>query len=293
MKRNRVLVGTIVSLAVVAVLAIDHEWLHGLLSAAMLSALAFMAAWELAAILEAAGLATYQRLTATFAFLVVIVPAILIYCRCPINSIAVQTGLIFGFVVLAFGVAMRRNQPLPGAKAVASGTFALVYVGFALSIFVPLRELKGVGEALVFMVLGCAKIGDMAAYFVGTRLGKHKMAPLLSPKKTIEGALGGVAASVAVGAVVWFYVNHLTSVYSDAYMHQKASLWVFLTWAAIINVAGQFGDLAESLVKRAADVKDSSVAFGKMGGILDVVDSLLLSVPVAYILALLGGFGVR
>lgn len=291
MKRNRVVVGVLVTIVVVVILGIDHFYTRGFLSAAILAALAFMASWELCAVLESMGMATYQRLTAFFAFVVTLVPAALFQCHCRTSPFAVEAGIIFGFVMLAFVLAMRGGDNVAGTKAVAAGTFVLIYVGFGLSLFVRLREMPDIGEALVFFTLAVAKGGDMGAYFAGTRLGKHKLAPRLSPKKTVEGSLGAIAASLVIGFLIWLYVSKAVTLEYNTYIQSVSGLWIFLGSAAVISIAAQFGDLAESLLKRAADVKDSSVAFGTMGGMLDLVDSLLLSVPVAYILALLGGFG--
>jgi len=292
MRRNRVFVGLLVTVVVVVILAVDHFYTRGFLSAAILSALAFMASWELCAVLESMGMATYQRLTSFFAFVVTLVPAALFQCHCRTSPFAVEAGIIFGFVMLAFIVAMRGRDNVAGAKAVAAGTFALIYVGFGLSLFVRLREIPAIGEALLFFTLAVAKGGDMGAYFAGTRLGRHRLAPNLSPKKTVEGSLGAIAASLVIGFLMWLYVSKALTLGYNTYIQGVGGLWIFLGSAAVISIAAQFGDLAESLLKRAADVKDSSLAFGTMGGMLDLIDSLLLSVPVAYILALLGGFGV-
>jgi phosphatidate cytidylyltransferase len=280
---GRVRIGALTMVIVIVVLSLDHWHTRGFLSSAFLAAIAFTASWELCVILESAGLSTYPRITAFASFLVAMAPAVVYQGRLEayVNPFSIQAGLIFGFLILTFVLAILRDDPCSGAKAVISSTFVLVYVGLALSFLVRLRYIAGIGEAVLFLALAAAKGGDTGAYFVGKRFGRHLMAPRLSPKKTMEGAIGSAAASVLLGWAIW------------AAAKPPVALWVFLTWALVMNVAGQFGDLSESLLKRAADIKDSSVAFGKMGGILDVVDSLLLSAPVAYILALVAGFGPR
>jgi phosphatidate cytidylyltransferase len=290
MKPNRVLVGVIVGAVAAAVIIADHFWTMGILSAAAVATIGFMASWELCGILEAAGLATYRRPSAFFAFLVSIAPAVLLIWRPWVSPFSVQVGVMFGFMVFAFVIAMRRENALAGTKAVVSGTFVLIYVGFSMSLLVRLREIPDVGETFLVFAIAVAKAGDTGAYFVGTRLGRHKMAPTLSPKKTVEGAMGALAAGLVVGALAWLYVSKTLTLHRCTYIQGINGLWIFLTAAVVTSVAGQFGDLAESLIKRAGNVKDSSVTFGHMGGMLDTVDSVLLSVPVAYILALLGGF---
>jgi phosphatidate cytidylyltransferase len=112
--------------------------------------------------------------------------------------------------------------------------------------------------------------GDIGAYYVGSRLGRRPLAPRVSPKKTVEGALGGVAATVLIAALgsgwVWTRLPLATAV------------WV----GGLLAVVGMVGDLAESAVKRAAGVKDSGALIPGHGGILDRLDSVIFCVPVLY-----------
>lgn len=279
MRRNRILVGALTTVAVLAVLAADRFlFLRGVPSAVLLSLVALVASYELCMVLDAAGLATYPRLTAFASFAVALTPAAAKILLPGTSSFAPQAGLIFLFVVLTFGIALTKADTREGARAVVAGTFVLVYVGFALSFLVRLRTLNAVGWELLMFALTCAKFGDVGAYFIGRRFGRHALLPRISPRKTIEGALAAIAASF----VVAFAFSPL--------MDGKVSLGVLLVWAAVISVAAQFGDLCESLLKRAASAKDSGDFLGRMGGALDIVDSLLLSAPTAYILALLSGF---
>jgi phosphatidate cytidylyltransferase len=152
--------------------------------------------------------------------------------------------------------------------------FGVLYVGFTISHFVLLRNLQN-GRPWIFFLLIVVYVGDVAAYFSGSQWGSRKLSPLLSPKKTVEGALGGLVASVAVGyACKLVFFPSLTAV---------RSLWV----AAALSVSGQLGDLLESLVKRTFGVKDSGRMLPGHGGILDRIDSILLAGPVGYYLALL------
>ncbi len=152
--------------------------------------------------------------------------------------------------------------------------FGFLYVSFTLSHFVLLRTLED-WKPWIFFILIVTYVGDVAAFFTGTRLGRHKLAPMLSPKKTIEGALGGLAATVLAGfgcKLVFF--SGLTG---------AQALWV----AALLSISGQLGDLVESLIKRSCDIKDSGNMLPGHGGILDRIDSILLAGPLGYYLALL------
>lgn len=278
MRRNRVVTGILATAVVAAVLAADYYFLEGIPSATLLAVVAFAASYELCMVLGAAGIPTFALTTAFSSFVVALTPALAKIFLPEVSTFAPQAGLIFLFVILNFAFALRHGDPSAGTKAVVGGTFVLVYVGFALSFLVRLRSLDEVGWAFLIFALACAKVGDTGAYFVGRALGRHLLAPRLSPKKTVEGAAGALLASLLCA----FMVAPFTS--------GKVPLTTLLCWAAVLSVAAQFGDLAESLLKRAAALKDSSAFFGHMGGALDVVDSLLLCAPTAYILAVIWGF---
>ncbi len=150
--------------------------------------------------------------------------------------------------------------------------FGIFYIGFTLSHFVLLRSL-GDWKPWIFFILIVTYVGDVAAFFSGTRWGRKKLSPVLSPKKTIEGALGGLLASVLAGcACKLVFFPALTSL---------QALWV----AALLSASAQFGDLLESLVKRSCGIKDSGRMLPGHGGILDRIDSILLAGPVGYYLA--------
>ncbi len=153
-------------------------------------------------------------------------------------------------------------------------SFDIFYVSFTLSHFVLLRNLED-WKPWIFFILIVTYVGDVAAFFSGTRWGRTKFSPLLSPKKTVEGALGGLLAAVLAGyACKLVFFPALTS---------SRALWV----AALLSVSGQLGDLLESLVKRSYGIKDSGALLPGHGGILDRIDSILLAGPVGYYLAIL------
>lgn len=152
--------------------------------------------------------------------------------------------------------------------------FGIFYVSFTLSHFVLLRNLED-WKPWVFFILIVTYFGDVAAFFSGTRWGRRKLSPLLSPKKTVEGALGGLLATVLAGyACKLVFFPALTSF---------QALWV----AALLSASGQLGDLLESLIKRSYGIKDSGRMLPGHGGILDRIDSILLAGPVGYYLAIL------
>jgi phosphatidate cytidylyltransferase len=175
------------------------------------------------------------------------------------------------------------NQQSAAIGNLAVTVFGLVYLtiplGCALSInyFFPTHELKD-GRLWLAYVLIVSKMTDIGAYFCGKSFGKTKLAPLISPKKTIEGAIGGAGAALIASILcsIFFPITQLGPSFKITMMQ---SIWIGL----LMSILAQLGDLAESLLKRDANVKDSSHLPG-LGGILDVVDSLVFTLPLMYLL---------
>lgn len=152
--------------------------------------------------------------------------------------------------------------------------FGIVYIcglGFYIS---EMRHLAIIGEYAFFMLILVNKVTDSAAYFTGKLFGRHKLAPAISPNKTIEGAIGGFVIGTAAGIAF----GKLTTL-SDYY----GTLFFVLT-AAIISITAQLGDLVESAIKRHNGVKDSGALFKETGGMFDVIDGVILSAPAGYFL---------
>jgi len=174
---------------------------------------------------------------------------------------------LFGSVVLGLLTKRPLHDVLP---AIAIGSAALLFIVLPFSYIVRLDEIEPAGRQLVLFTLVLVWAGDMLAYFVGKSLGRVPMAPLLSPKKTWEGALGNVLASMIVAVLFakWMQTDVIT----------------LLVIAGVANIAGQAGDLIESAYKRGAAVKDSGSLLPGHGGMLDRIDSLILAAPAVWIL---------
>ncbi len=180
-------------------------------------------------------------------------------------------GKDFAFLVLvailAMALALRSrelNEALPAAGVLLLG---VVYIFGSLRCGI---DLRAINQYWLFFALSVNWIGDIAALYVGRLIGRHKMAPRISPGKSWEGAAASVAASVAYGAL---YLPRLLP---------STPLLEGLGLAAIANIAGQFGDLCESGMKRGAGVKDSGTLLPGHGGWLDRLDSSLFALPVVY-----------
>ena len=185
--------------------------------------------------------------------------------------LAIAAGVLIAFV----GEMLRFKLPGGHLINLTGAVFAIVYVGLLGSFLVMLRIAYGV-PALVSMIV-VAKLCDVGAYTVGRLIGRHKMAPSLSPGKTIEGAVGGIAFAI-LGA--WLSVAVL---FPAATGEPSQTTWIgVVIYGLAVGLAGMLGDLAESLIKRDVMRKDSGTNVPGFGGFLDVYDSLLLAAPVAF-----------
>jgi phosphatidate cytidylyltransferase len=192
------------------------------------------------------------------------------------------------FLFLVLG--MKRDD-LKGAFAAAmTSVFAVGYVALPLAFLVQLRQ-QWQGAFLLLYLLLLVWAGDIFAYFVGRSMGRHLMSPRISPKKTWEGALASLLASLAIGWLLYKYALPVSSALLNAHLIERKDgvfalnaqpLWITLLLSAAINVAAQLGDLVESLIKRGAGVKDSGALLPGHGGMLDRIDALLFAAPVLW-----------
>lgn len=192
------------------------------------------------------------------------------------------------FIFLVVG--MRRINLSTGFPAAMVSAFAFGYIALPLGFLVQVRQ-QWAGAFLLLYLLLLVWAGDIFAYFVGRTLGRHLMSPRISPKKTWEGALASLLASLVVGMLLYNYALpiseallnwHLIERRDGFFALQKPPLWPALLLSAAINVAAQLGDLVESLIKRGAEVKDSGTLLPGHGGMLDRIDALLFAAPVLW-----------
>ncbi len=195
--------------------------------------------------------------------------------------------LFFTFsVVLVLILELRKVSEGSAIPRAGATLFGIVYLGWLLSHAILLRNiddmesvrmfafnnqrLEDAGFFYIFLTVACTFLNDTGAYFTGLRLGKHKLAPNISPGKTIEGTIGGIAACILTGLIVNY-----------GFGSPMSSDWTVL-FSLIIAIAAIFGDLAESAIKRGAGLKDSGAIVPGHGGVLDRFDSLIFVFPVSY-----------
>jgi phosphatidate cytidylyltransferase len=170
------------------------------------------------------------------------------------------------------------NNPRQALRNALGTLFGFLYVAFFWSFFVRLYMTSGPDSPAraAFYVLLAVKWGDAGAYFIGSRFGKHKLCPHISPKKSWEGLFGGMLFSCGVGLLWWGFSGGMLG-------PNRFPLYHALILGILFPIIGTLGDLVESMFKRAVDIKDSGAIAHGMGGMLDMIDSLLFTAPFMYI----------
>jgi phosphatidate cytidylyltransferase len=232
---------------------------------------------------------TYAYVALFFVFVIVATSS-----RTPLVE---TTSTIYGITLAAalapfifLTAAMRRPDLSTGYPAAAASVFAFAYIAVPMALLVEIRR-QPAGAIWVIYTLLAVWAGDIFAYFVGKSLGRHRMSPEVSPKKTWEGAIASVAASMIIGTL---WMQHAPAISADLlriglidrrdgiFGLEQPQLWPILLLSAAVNIAAQLGDLVESLIKRGAGVKDSGSILPGHGGMLDRIDAMLFAVPVVW-----------
>lgn len=180
---------------------------------------------------------------------------------------------LFFLVLLVLGSYSRIDN---GLRFLGTGCLGLLYISFALAHLVLIRSLPQ-GAAWLLVLTAITAGGDTGAYYIGSTLGRHKLCPQISPKKTVEGAIGGISAGM------------LCAVATGWYFLPRTSPYLILLAALLLTLVSIAGDLTESIIKRSVGVKDSGRLLYGHGGVLDRIDSLLIAGPVLYYFLLLLG----
>lgn len=295
---------------------------RGSLVPLLFALLTFGGAWELARLMQAAGLRPMVRWAVAWSVVLMLAPWLingLLTPHYPADFSGAQWQLAMVALALAgtaLGVLPRRE--LSGALPDLAATWAIiVYTGFLGSFALHLRchhFLYGAdGAWLILIFIAVVKVSDIGAFFVGSALGRRRLIPWVSPNKSVEGAIGGVLSSVAVAMVFWRLHDWTrldlttppTAVGPEAGAGQQAvtlgdrlavllqamtdlfhslTITQVIVFAILMSVVGQLGDLLESVFKRSAGAKDSAHLLPGFGGVLDIIDSPVLAAPVAWIL---------
>ena len=207
-------------------------------------------------------------------------------------ELALLLTSIAPFVLLV--AAMRSTDLRQALPSAAVSYMAVPYIGITLGFLLFTRALIPDGSFAVFYVLLVVWSGDVGAYYAGRAIGRHRLAPRVSPGKSWEGTIASLLGSTAVGTLLlmfnapiasrlyaWKLLNS-QSVLSNAPHPQANLVWLAIAASVSINIAAQLGDLVESTIKRGAEAKDSGALLPGHGGVLDRIDALLLASPVLW-----------
>ena len=305
---KRVLTAVVLIPVVLAIVFWAPLWLFSL----VVAAISVLALHEYLNIVEAAGIKPFRGLiylAALFPFahtLYAIVASRLYHngrywFPTPGDTLLIDWPEVAFLAAVIFGVPLVFRRDLRGGLAsAAASVFGVLYVSATLSVLILLRARYTLAILVVF-VLFSVWAGDIAAYYVGRNFGRRKLAPIVSPNKTWEGAAASVLASVGVALLVFHYHRQLDSFFApqgsfsfefgNSYTpFGTVSLLHVTTLGVVTNIAAQFGDLFESALKRGAGVKDSGTLLPGHGGILDRIDALLFAIPVVWYYAVLTNF---
>lgn len=181
--------------------------------------------------------------------------------------------LIIISVILIFFILMTKNKITGLTASIAITCFGIFFIPWALYHMVLIRDIPEYGIKYIIFLFINIWLLDTGAYFIGKKFGKHKLAKNISPKKTIEGAVAGVISAIIVSLLCRFI-----------FMQDIISINEAILFAVVISFIGQFSDLAESVFKRDADIKDSGNILPGHGGMLDRFDSYLFAAPIFYYL---------
>jgi len=168
------------------------------------------------------------------------------------------------------------------ASDITAAIFIVIYAPYLLSFGYRIEAFTGhpyIYTALIFIV---SSASDVFAYFVGVNLGKHKLAPVLSPKKSIEGAVGAIVLT-SISCVIYVVCLHMAGYMELSY------IFIFAIIGAVGSIISQIGDLAASAIKRNFNIKDYGRLIPGHGGIMDRVDSWIITMPIIYIILLIIG----
>jgi len=203
-------------------------------------------------------------------------------------------ALVIASAFFSLLAGMRRQDLRAAFAGSGVSVLAIPYIALTLGSLVLLKDLE-FGPFLIIYLFIVVWSGDIFAYYVGRALGRHKLAPRISPGKSWEGAAASFVASIALGTLFFYFARPITGwmfrIHSLANVAtEPRSISSMIGLSALLNVVAQVGDLLESFIKRAAGVKDSGVIVPGHGGVLDRIDALLFAAPLLWYYALITNF---
>jgi phosphatidate cytidylyltransferase len=273
---RRLIVSSILGICVTTLIAFSSHSFVSFILMLVVAALAAIGVWEYAQLAVEKDIKPRALLMMIFAALeVAAFYASLVFVDFPQLPVLVLVCAAIVFFLVHFS---QTSNALP---TIAVQFFGVCYVAVPLSLLLgilypfPHHGIPQEGKWWLAYLIVVTKITDVGAYFVGRLWGSHKLSPMLSPKKTVEGAVAGLVCAIGMSVGMHYFAE----AYAQNSFHLTLIEAVWL--GCLVGIFGQVGDLAESLLKRDAVVKDSNTLPG-LGGVLDMLDSLLLTTPIVY-----------
>lgn len=248
-----------VLLIAITIIAINVLWIF----AVVITVLIALALNEFFAMVEAKGIKVYRY----FGVLIGIVIPISIFFKFQLTKSWELLFISLALITL-FLLQLSRKKTDASVEAISVTLFGILYISWLFSFLIKLRFMD-YGASIVGMLILTVKSGDIGAYLIGSRFGKTPLIAHISPKKTVEGAIGGLIFSIIFCMASRIFLPIF-------------SLGHLFFLGVFIGILALFGDLSESLIKRDCQVKDSGALLPGLGGVLDVLDSLIFTVPVIY-----------
>lgn len=233
--------------------------------AALVSSLIGLSLAEFFALAEKKGVVVYKYFGVIIGMLI---PVILYFQRGMEGYFDLEPFFIVIACLFIFVLQFIRRDSSQALANIAVTMFGLLYIAWFFSFFIKIKFLPN-GMALVAFLVLVTKTGDIGAYVVGRSIGRHNLIPRISPKKTVEGTVGGLVFSISAALASKSYLI----TYSYAHL---------FALGVLLGILAQVGDLAESLLKRDCGVKDSGASLSGFGGMLDLLDSLFFTTPIFY-----------
>ena len=299
MLQRRLISAAIIIPSIIGLIWLDH-WLgkteqlqrQGVVLLPLMIAAAAMAAAELASMFDNVANRVNQTLiVVTTAVMVTVMGLPVFWKQYPPDCVLGRFGFVFSGLVVAMVVIFfyematfdGSGEEPKGEKIdrIGRSGFIFVYLAMFFGFLIPHRYLESnsIGILSMVLVITTVKLSDACAYFAGKQFGNVRLAPKLSPGKTLEGSIGALIGGVIGALVVAYPVANL--LFETDF---PKPLWWIIVFGLIVTVAGMAGDLAESLIKRDSSTKDSSSWLPGLGGLLDIMDSLIFAVPVSYLM---------
>lgn len=181
--------------------------------------------------------------------------------------------IVFTIIIcfIIFGVQFTRRESNQAIAVLSTTIFGILYVSWPLSFFLKFLYMEN-GRLLIIYLILTIKLGDVGGYLIGSKFGRHTLIKRISPNKSKEGTIGGLLFSI-IGSLL----------FGNVYLRMK--VWEATLLGFLLGSLGQLGDLCESLLKRDCQVKDSGNLFPGLGGMLDLIDSIIFAVPLFYLYA--------